>query len=192
VARLAAAIGAVPTQRFGEAVRDFRRFAPEQQEQVLRALASVPNMDVVRHHFGSWFAVLVASGVLENAQRTTRGTRSLAADGHVCLSLAERTIDDFLFAEAIPHEKEPPYPEGGYRADFMVSGLFIEYFGLAGDPQYDERAAKKRELCKTHGIQLLAITPADLAGDTWRTQLRQASLRAMQNAGVRGGFHGTE
>ncbi len=103
------------------------------------------------------------AGVLEDGtRRTTRGTHCLAKDGHLCLSLGEKTIDDLLHAHGVAHEKEPSYPEGNYRADFAVGDVFIEYFGLAGQADYDARAKLKQRICKKHGIKLISIYPADL------------------------------
>ncbi len=49
----------------------------------------------------------------------------------MCLSMAEKTIDDLLTEMGIDHEKEVPYPESAYRCDFVSNGVFIEYFGLS-------------------------------------------------------------
>jgi hypothetical protein len=80
----------------------------------------------------------------------------------MCFSLGEKTIDDLLFALGIPHEREPVYPEGNYRADFLVNGAFIEYFGLAGDAEYDAKTKRKKQLCEAHGVRLVSILPRDL------------------------------
>ena len=81
----------------------------------------------------------------------------------MCFSLGEKTIDDLLYSRSIRHEKEVPYPEGGFRADFEVSGDFVEYFGLKGDPEYDAKTETKRRLCRKRGIKLIAVYPRDLA-----------------------------
>jgi hypothetical protein len=78
------------------------------------------------------------------------------------LSLGEKTIDDLLHANGIQHKKEPSYPEGNFRADWIANTVFIEYFGLAGDQDYDLRTKEKQRLCKKHGIKLISIYPADL------------------------------
>jgi hypothetical protein len=92
----------------------------------------------------------------------TRGTQCLAKDGHVCLSLAEKTIDDLLSTLGIPHEKEAPYPEGRFRCDFLAGQTYIEYFGLRGNPEYDIKIDQKIALCNRLGLKLLAIYPEDL------------------------------
>jgi hypothetical protein len=110
----------------------------------------------VKELFGSWLEALIEAGILEDGtRRTARGTQCVAIDGHFCLSLGEKTIDDLLHAHGILHEKEPRYPEGNYRADFGVNGVFIEYFGLKGNTDYDKRSEFKRRLCKKHGIKLI-------------------------------------
>lgn len=91
----------------------------------------------------------------------------LAKDGHTCLSLTEKTIDDFLCDHGIPHTKEPSYPGSKYRADFEVKGSFIEYFGLAGEPSYDQRIKDKKALAKDAGINLVSIYPKDLINRDW-------------------------
>jgi hypothetical protein len=98
----------------------------------------------------------------DGTRRTSRGTQCLARDGHVCLSLGEKTIDDFLHAFGIAHEKKQRYPEGDFRADFVANGVFIEYFGLTGDSGYNAKTKLKQELCKKHGIKLISVYPSDL------------------------------
>jgi len=113
--------------------------------------------------FGSWLNALIQAEILEDGtRRTSRGTQTLARDGHVCLSLGEKTIDDYLYERNVAHEKEPHYPEGNYRADFQIGDTFVEYFGLKGNPEYDQKTKLKQDLCKKHGIQLISIYPADL------------------------------
>jgi len=110
----------------------------------------------VKTLFGSWLKALIEAEVLEDgARRTSRGTQCLAKDGHVCLSLGEKTIDDLLHSHGITHEKEYPYPERDFRADFLVDGVFIEYFGLTGDPDYDAKTRLKQRICKKHEIKLI-------------------------------------
>ena len=40
--------------------------------------------------------------------------------------------------------------------------MFIEYFGLAGDPDYDKKISIKQEICKKHKIKLIALYAVDL------------------------------
>lgn len=113
--------------------------------------------------YGSWFESLIAAGVVSDAQRMVFGTRVLASDGHLCSSLGEKQIDDWLYRLGVMHEREPKYPGTAMRADFLVNGRFVEYFGLAGLPEYDAKSSAKRDLAHRLGLTLVAITGRDLA-----------------------------
>lgn len=140
-----------------------------------------PDPDAVKREFGSWFDALDEAGLLPEGVRTTaRGYQCRAKDGHVCLSLGERVIDDFLHDEGIEHEREPRYPFGRYRADFKIGAKYVEYAGLAGDSDYDKRLAGKLHAAKGFGIDVIVIFPHALSS---RSALRQALGRALGVAG---------
>lgn len=160
---LTALMQRIPPQGFGEGIDDFQGLSYEERLAFLQQLKKKPTTKRVKEVFGSWLQTLIDAGVLdEDVRRTSRGTQCIAKDGHICLSFGEKTIDDFLFLHNIQHKKEPFYPEGQYRADFDVNGVFIEYFGLKGNPEYDEKTKLKQRLCKKHGIKLISIFPNDL------------------------------
>jgi len=170
----------VPSQSFGEGVEDFHDLGFQERLAILCVLRRKPSIRHVKGLFGSWLAALIEAGVLEDGtRRTGRGIQSLAKDGHVCLSLGEKTIDDFLYAHDIPHEREPRYPEGLYRGDFLVDGVFIEYFGLKGDPDYDAKTRLKQRICRKHGIKLISIYPSDLVS---RKKLERKLLGGLQES----------
>lgn len=122
--------------------------------------------------FGSWLHALTAAGVVsEGTHQSGIGVRTLAEDGHVCASLGEKTIDDWLHRHHVAHTREPRYPEGMFRADWLVDGVFVEYWGLAGNPTYDAKAATKRAIADRAGIKIVDIYPRDLA--TWGTSQRR-------------------
>ena len=81
----------------------------------------------------------------------------------MCFSLGEKTVDDFLTDLRLEHEKEPPYPQSNLRADFRVGATFVEFLGLKGNSDYDEKTSAKKRLCAAAGIRLLLIEPKDLA-----------------------------
>ena len=153
----------VPPQGFGEGIGDLHGLSTQERLAILQALKKKPTVRRVKELFGTWLEALIEAGVLEDGtRRTSRGTHCLAKDGHVCLSLGEKTIDDFLYSHGIPHDIEPSYPEGNFRADFVVDGVLIEYFGLKGDPDYDAKTKLKQRICRKHGIKLIAVYPNDL------------------------------
>lgn len=161
---LASVLQRIPNQRFGEGMNDLADLSIQKRKAILNLLNKKPTAGRVKELFGSWFNGLVEAGILEDGtRRMVRGTRCLANDGHVCHSLAEKTVDDFLHFHGIPHEREPKYPEGNYRGDFKVEGVFVEYFGLVGNPEYDNKTKLKQSLCRKHGIRLISIYPKDLA-----------------------------
>jgi hypothetical protein len=161
--KLASLIERVPPQNFGEGMTDLLDLENEDGLALLKLLRVKPSIRRVKSVFGSWLNALIKAGILEDGTRkTSRGIQSIAKDGHVCLSLGEKTIDDYLYAHRVHHEKEPRYPESNYRGDFKVGSTFIEYFGLAGNPEYDTKTKEKIRLCRKHGITLIAMYPLDL------------------------------
>lgn len=117
--------------------------------------------------FGSWTATIEAAGLKPHRSddnRMYRRTRTKARDGHVCDSVSEALIDNWLTENKIGHVRNAKYPDSNHRADWVVLGdVFIEYFGLVNDsPRYDRSINKKREICKNYNIKLIQIYPSDL------------------------------
>jgi hypothetical protein len=138
---------------------------------VIRRLQRMAVAETYEKEFGSWFEALIAAGVLESdAKRMSRGTLVLAEDGHLCHSMAEKLVDDWLSSHGIPHEREPQYPKhetlnpnGRRRADWKVGAVYIEYLGLLSDAQYRRRAKEKRGLASELGLEVVMLEPHDLA-----------------------------
>jgi hypothetical protein len=157
------ALQQIPHQGFGEGMEDLRYLDKHERIEIIKLLRDKPSVGRVKQLFGSWLKALIDAGVLEDETRkTSRGTQCIARDGHICYSLVEKTIDDYLFCHKLPHEKEPMYPGSNMRADFLVGSVFIEYFGLKGDPEYDAKTKTKEKLCSDHGITLIPLYPEDL------------------------------
>lgn len=89
--------------------------------------------------------------------------------GEYVKSYGEKVIADFLFEHDISYKYERNYWWGGlnYRPDFTIfktsrSGVIIEYFGLAGDPDYDEMSIEKRRYWRSKpDWELIEFSPAD-------------------------------
>lgn len=161
---LAELAGRVPPQGFGEHPGDLVYVDNEARLKILSLMRSKPSNAAIKVAFGSWFDALVGSGVLEKgARHNVRGIQCHAKDGHMYFSLGEKTIDDILLGMGLTHEREARYPESGLRADIKVGDTFIEYFGLAGNPDYDEKTRIKVEHVRKHNLRLLSIFPRDLA-----------------------------
>jgi hypothetical protein len=167
--KLATALESVPMATF---VRqpELAAVTDEKQIAIVKALLAMPSYEMYVEAFGSWLKALILAGVLEDGtQPTQRGTRCIAADGHECLSLAEKTIDDWLSTHSISHDKEPLYPyhfrfnpSGSMRADWKAGEVLIEYAGLMGEPEYAAKMETKQELAAEFGISLIVIEPEDI------------------------------
>ena len=117
----------------------------------------------------SWTDWLGQAGLLAGGIRSSRGVTVIAKDGHVCRSLLERQIDDFLYDNGIEHETEPFYPFdpelnlGGSRADWRLSdGTFVEALGFTNDSAYMMKADRKIAVAQRYNIPMVTVTAADL------------------------------
>lgn len=163
---LSNALQRIPSQTYGSLPDDFIDLSTKERLIVFKILKNRPTLERVKSLFGSWMNALIEANLLnEDAQRMSRGIKCLAKDGHVCKSLGEKTIDDFLHARKIDHVKEPSYPTGNQRADFRVKDILIEYFGLKGQPDYDKRMKEKQRICKENGIKMISIYPSDVVSN---------------------------
>lgn len=169
---LYAFIDKIPTEDFADLLRIFKD--KEAILDLLKIFQKLRTPSGYRKEFGSFFAALIRSGILpEGSRQVPIGTMVLAEDGHVCLSLAEKEIDDFLYRRGIKHEKEVYYPGSRMRTDWELFGgqrrVFVEYFGLIENPDYANNARQKIELARQHGIELIELYP----DDNWRAYLEQ-------------------
>lgn len=120
--------------------------------------------------FGSWNKAVSAAGFEPNRSHNNRMYKRVntkAEDGHLCDSVSELLVDNWLFKNKILHEKDVHYPKTNHRADWAIESkgnkIFIEYFGLANDsPRYDRSIKEKEILCKKQNISLIAIYPKDI------------------------------
>lgn len=120
--------------------------------------------------FGSWNKAVQAAGLTPNRSHDNRMYKRVntkAIDGHLCDSVSELLIDNWLHKNNILHEKDAHYPETHHKADWKIFAknkkVFVEYFGLANDsPRYDRSIREKRVLCKKYNISLIGIYPKDI------------------------------
>jgi uncharacterized protein with PIN domain len=150
--------------------KKFRSSFKENFHKVIPVLIKIAPVEIYERKFGSWLKALISAGILEGEVRETpRGIMCVAKDGHDCLSLSERRIDDWLFINNIKHMREPKYPRDKdlnpnryMRADWKVKNIFIEFFGLKGNMDYDTKTETKIRLCEKHNISLIEIYSKDL------------------------------
>lgn len=125
-------------------------------------------------HFKEDWERIVARGHDLPKDDLLRIRRSLPHEslrGEYIKSYGEKLIADFLFEHGIAYKYEHNHWWGNinYRPDFTIfrtskSGLIIEYFGLLGDPDYDEMSDKKRRHWKEKEPDwtLIEFTPSDI------------------------------
>lgn len=106
-------------------------------------------------------------------------------------SHGEKLIANFLFENNINYNYEYNHWWNGtnYRPDFTIfktkeSGVIIEYFGLTGDPDYDEASEKKREFWRNkQNWVLLEFKPQDIT-DKGETSFFEKIKDALQRHGI--------
>jgi len=114
-----------------------------------------------RYLFGSWNKAVKASGLKPNPVMFSE--KHIANDGHICDSLAEKIIDDWLYSEKVPHQRNISYANSPYTADFLINGKLLEFFGLAGEmKEYDKIILEKRKISIKSKIPLIEMYPKDL------------------------------
>lgn len=114
-----------------------------------------------RKYFGTWNNTIKTAGFEPNP--VMFANHWIAKDGHKCDSLSEKIIDDYLTRRGIVHERNYPYPEGTYTADFKIGNKLIEFFGLAGEhEEYDRIRMIKKKIADKHKLGLIEIYPKDL------------------------------
>lgn len=88
------------------------------------------------------------------------GLRYRTDDGHFVRSKAEALIDNWLYAHGVAHAYEPPLPGGHFVGDFYLPAakLYLEFWGLVGDPAYDRRRAEKTVVYAQHQLTLIDLT----------------------------------
>lgn len=123
-----------------------------------------------KRYFGDWLTALKKAVIIdESGIKNHFGYRCKAVDGHICHSLAERKVDDFFNDNHISHEREPFYPYDPelninemMRGDWLIDNkVFVEFFGLIGNTQYDEKTEKKIELLEKNSIPYILLFPGE-------------------------------
>ena len=170
--------GFVPASSYSrqELIRDFQSLEVSEKdlEYALKVLSLIPSITTVNELFGSWAHFLNLAGMLEISNRGKGGYRSIASDGHLCLSLGERAICEYLTKHGFEHSKEPMYPKNLefnpnnlLRADFFVKDTYIEFAGRMQNEDYAKRMTNKEKLAKASKlkwIKLESTSRSDLEG----------------------------
>jgi len=128
-------------------------------------------------HFREDWDRIVEGGYDQCKEELLKFRRSLPREslgGDYVKSYGEKAIADFLFEHAVPYKYERNTWWSGinYRPDFTLfrnerrgheNGVIIEYFGLAGDSDYDKMSeAKRKYWAQKKDWDLIEITPIDI------------------------------
>ncbi len=114
-----------------------------------------------RSRFGTWNKAIKAAGFKPNPVKFAK--KYTAKDGHLCDSLSEKIIDDWLLLRKIPHERNVRYPNPKFTADFKVKDFWIEFFGLHHElKSYDRLMKQKLKEIKENDLKLISIFPKDI------------------------------
>lgn len=141
---------------------------PEFEEKIRRLMLA---------HFRADWEKIASGGFNLSRDEMLKYRRSLASEtlrGEYVKSYGEKVIANFLFEHDVPYLYEQNHWWSGrnYRPDFtipksgsMPKGIVVEYFGLAGDPDYDEQSAEKRDYWekKAHEWVFVELEPKHLA-----------------------------
>ena len=110
---------------------------------------------MLAHFREDWERIESGGFLLEDRDEFLKHRRSLPREslqGDYVKSFGEKVIANALFEHGIDYSYERNFRWNGvnYRPDFTIpsdhgGGIVIEYFGLEGDPDYDDMAQRKRE-----------------------------------------------
>lgn len=131
---------------------------------------------VMLAHFREDWDKIVEGGYYLDRDEMLQYRRSLqreTLDGKFVKSFGEKLIANFLFEHQVGYFYEP-FERGwleNYHPDFKLlredkTGVCIEYFGMAGDPDYDDMSEEKRRYWqKKIGWTLIEFTPGDITSN---------------------------
>lgn len=129
---------------------------------------------VMLEHFREDWEAIVSGGYnlgMDDFLARRRALPRETLNGDFVKSHGEKLIANTLFEHGVSYGYERNHRWNGvnYRPDFTIilpsgEGVIIEYFGLQGDPDYDEQAQAKRTYWGTQpNWKLLEYSPRDVA-----------------------------
>ncbi len=150
---------------------NLRERDPEEAKRLAYLFASLPKRTKLKALYETPQHFFHAAGLEDLVPRGKgRGIRSISRCGHLCLSMGEREICEYLHDNSVHHSKEPIYAElvsngsefGAMRGDFLVGDIVIEFAGLDGEDAYDAKMELKQTLANKHGLKLIVVRPKDV------------------------------
>ena len=183
---------------FDDASADQFGHSREVQEVIDRHVRSEKHGDLIRD--------LMLAHFREDWERIVRGHFQMTKDeflvhrrtlpreslkGDYVKSTGEKAIANALFEHGIEYKYERNFRWGGvnYRPDFTIpvkpkGEVVVEYFGLKGEPDYDQMSQQKRQFWAGRPqSKFVELTSIDLAKNGEERFVRLL-LRKLENAGV--------
>jgi len=109
--------------------------------------------------------------------------QALCHDGHYVHSYYEKIVDDWLSSYHLPHSYNKTLPGSRFRYDFFVGDTYLEVWGLADLPWYEDRARRKRSHYSALGVPLIELFPEDFTYDRIGQKLAVLLRRQAETAG---------
>lgn len=169
-------------RRGGRIVRGPGRNGHDRRRSLARVVLAwivVASLGLLALGLLAWGLAGPAPGTLEPPSRQ-RDLR--AQDGTWVASKGEQRIADELHARDVAYRYEPELA-GGLTPDFHVEGtdVLIEYWGMAGEPGYEERMVEKMEAYEEHGYDVIGLFPAHVG------EMGEVLERELAERGIVGG-----
>lgn len=129
----------------------------------------MPSEITYRRYFGSFTKACIACGLVPNAKTFGKNIGCLSENGDKCDSNAERIITNYMISNSIKYNKEVRYSEYiedsrcfTKTTDWVVDGIFIEYFGMMSIEAYAEKTKLKISILEENNIPYIDLYPKDL------------------------------
>lgn len=140
---------------------------PKQEDLVKNNL---PSSKTYERYFDGYRNACRIAGLPTNSSLFGRSVHCYSINGDLCLSASEKIITDFLIVNKIKYKKDQKYSNHiddirckGKTVDWILEkNIFVEFFGLQGKKQYDEKTKEKTAICRDCNIALISIFRRDL------------------------------
>lgn len=129
---------------------------------------------MLAHFKGNWESIEAGGHNLAKEEQLAylRSLPKQTLKGEYVKSYGEKVIANTLFEHDIDYRYEQSFrwTDGSiYRPDFTITlpskkHIIVEYFGLAGNPEYDKQIENKRDFWNRKKVSLIEVYPADVSG----------------------------
>jgi len=130
---------------------------------------NLPSSKTFERYFGALSKIVMAWGVIPNSFIYSKGIGAISSNGEKCDSNAEYIITEYLIKNNIDYHKTVKYSEyiddnrcSTKTCDWVINGVFVEYFGLPEKPAYYKKMEIKRQILKENNVKLIELFKQDL------------------------------